>query len=185
MIPDAKLEPAMDRFAAIEAQLVLGNVQYIATLSKEHSDLGPIAHAVRAYRETCRQLKDSEAMLGDPQTDAEMKALAGDEAVELRARFAEQERTLQLLLLPKDSADESSAIVEVRAGTGGQEAALFAADLLKMYTRYSQLQGWKGELLSMSESDLGGVKEAVLAVEGQSAYAKLKFESGVHCVQRV
>jgi peptide chain release factor 1 len=185
MIPDAKLERVLDRFAAIEAQLASGSVQDFARLSKEHSDLVPIAHAVRAYRETGRQLKDSEAMLGDPQTDAEMKALAGEEAAELRVRFAEQERTLQLLLLPKDSADESSAIVEVRAGTGGQEAALFAGDLLKMYTRYAQLQGWKGELLSLSESDLGGVKEAVLEVEGQGAYAKLKFESGVHRVQRV
>jgi len=90
-----------------------------------------------------------------------------------------------LLLLPKDSADNSSAIVEVRAGTGGDEAALFAADLLKMYTRYAQLQGWKAELLSLSDSDLGGVKEAVLSVEGEGAYAKLKFESGVHRVQRV
>jgi peptide chain release factor 1 len=92
---------------------------------------------------------------------------------------------LQLLLLPKDSADSSSAIIEIRAGTGGEEASLFAGDLLKMYTRYAQLQGWKTELLSLSESDLGGVKEAVLAAEGEGAYARLKFESGVHRVQRV
>ena len=103
----------------------------------------------------------------------------------MRKRWATLERDVQLLLLPKDSADNSSAIVEIRAGTGGEEASLFAGDLLKMYTRYAQLQGWKAELLSLSESDLGGVKEAVLGVEGEGAYAKLKFESGVHRVQRV
>jgi peptide chain release factor 1 len=185
MIPDAKLERVLDRFAAIEAELSSGSVQDFAKLSKEHSELAPVVQAIRAYRETRRHLEDGEAILDDPASDAELKALAGEEAVQLRETFAAEERALQLLLLPKDSADSSSAIVEVRAGTGGQEAALFAGDLLKMYTRYAQLQGWKGELLSMSESDLGGVKEAVLSVEGQGAYAKLKFESGVHRVQRV
>jgi peptide chain release factor 1 len=114
-----------------------------------------------------------------------LKSLAGEEADTLRKRWAALEQNVKLLLLPKDSADSSSAIVEVRAGTGGDEAALFAGDLLKMYTRYAQLMGWKAELLSLAESDLGGVKEAVLAVEGEGAYAKLKFESGVHRVQRV
>jgi peptide chain release factor 1 len=142
-------------------------------------------HAVRAYKETRRHLEESDAILTDPASEPELKALAGQEVEELRGRFASQERALQLLLLPKDSVDSSSAMVEVRAGTGGQEAALFAGDLLKMYTRYAQLQGWRADLLSLSESDLGGVKEAVLSVEGEGAYAKLKFESGVHRVQRV
>jgi peptide chain release factor 1 len=185
MIRDDKLERVLDRFAAIEAQLASGSVQDFAKLSKEHAELSPIVHAIRAYKETRRQLADSESILNDSASDPELKALAAQEAEELRDRFEREERALQLLLLPKDAVDSSSAIVEVRAGTGGQEAALFAGDLLKMYTRYAQLQGWRADLLSLSESDLGGVKEGVLSVEGDGAYAKLKFESGVHRVQRV
>jgi peptide chain release factor 1 len=185
MIPDFKLERVLDRFDSVEAQLSSGMSSGFVELSKEHSELAPIVRAIRAYKETRQQLADAEAMVADPAMDAEMKDLAYQEVEELRKRFAEQEREVQLLLLPKDSADSSSAIVEVRAGTGGDEAALFAGDLLKMYTRYAQLQGWKAALLYMNESDLGGIKEAVLSVEGEGAYAKLKFESGVHRVQRV
>jgi peptide chain release factor 1 len=185
MIPDAKLERVLDRFESVEAQLASGASSDFVKLSKEHSELAPVVRAIRAYKETRRQISDSEAILGDPGSDPEMKALAGEELESLRADFSRLEHEVQLLLLPRDAADSSSAIVEVRAGTGGDEAALFAGDLLKMYTRYAQLQGWKAELLSLSESDLGGVKEAVLAVEGEGAFAKLKFESGVHRVQRV
>ena len=185
MIPDAKLERVLDRFNAIEAQLASGSATNFAKLSKEHSDLAPVVNAIRAYKDTRRQLADSEAMAADAANDAEFKALAGEEADGLRKHFASLEHDIKLLLLPKDAADSSSAILEIRAGTGGDEAALFAGDLLKMYTRYAQLEGWKVELLSMSESDLGGIKEAVLGVEGDGAYAKLKFESGVHRVQRV
>lgn len=185
MIPDAKLMRVMDRHASIEAQLASGSTQDFAKLSKEHSDIGPIVDAIKAYQATRQELADSEALLADPSSDAEMRDMAFDEIAVLRRQFEAQERDVKLLLLPKDSADRSSAIVEVRAGTGGDEAALFAGDLLKMYTRYGQLQGWKTELLSISDSDLGGVKEAVLSVEGNGAYAKLKFESGVHRVQRV
>ena len=185
MIPDAKLMRVMDRHASIEAQLASGSTQDFAKLSKEHSDIGPIVDAIKAYQATRQELADSEALLADPSSDAEMRDMAFDEIAVLRRQFEAQERDVKLLLLPKDSADRSSAIVEVRAGTGGDEAALFAGDLLKMYTRYGQLHGWKTELLSISDSDLGGVKEAVLSVEGNGAYAKLKFESGVHRVQRV
>ncbi len=185
MIPQAKLERVLDRFHAIEAQLTAGHSGNYAKLSKEHAQLAPVAAAVRAYKQTQGALADSEAILADPASDADLKSLAGEEADTLRKRWAALEQNVKLLLLPKDSADSSSAIVEVRAGTGGDEAALFAGDLLKMYTRYAQLMGWKAELLSLAESDLGGVKEAVLAVEGEGAYAKLKFESGVHRVQRV
>ena len=185
MIPAAKLERVLDRFHAIEAQLSSGQTTNFAKLSKEHAQLAPVVGAIRAYKDTGTALADSEALLNDPTTDAELKSLADEEARSLRERFSTLERDVKLLLLPKDAADSSSAIVEVRAGTGGQEAALFANDLLKMYTRYGQLQGWKVELLSLSESDLGGVKEAVLEVEGEGVYAKLKFESGVHRVQRV
>ena len=132
-----------------------------------------------------RQVEDNESLLNDPASDPEIKTLAYDELGLLKVSFADLEQKVRFALLPKDSADASSAIVEVRAGTGGDEAALFAGELLKMYTRYGQLQGWKTELLSLSESELGGVKEAVLAVEGSGAFAKLKFESGGHRVQRV
>src|SRR5215470_10887841 len=185
MIPEAKLERVLDRFHAIEAQLASGQMDDFAKLSKEHAQLSPVVNAIRAYNDTRKALADNEGLLADPASDPELKELAQEEAENLRKRFGVLERDVKLLLLPKDAADSSSAIVEVRAGTGGQEAALFANDLLKMYTRYGQLQGWKAELLSLSESDLGGVKEAVLAVEGEGAYAKLKFESGVHRVQRV
>ena len=185
MIPDAKLERVLDRFHAIEAQLSAGHSGESAKLSKEHSQLSPVVNAIRAYKDIRAALKESEALLADPQSDSELKELAQEETENLRKRWATLERDVQLLLLPKDAADNSSAIVEIRAGTGGEEASLFAGELLKMYTRYAQLQGWKAELLSLSESDLGGVKEAVLGIEGEGAYAKLKFESGVHRVQRV
>ncbi|MSP95346.1 MAG: peptide chain release factor 1 [Alphaproteobacteria bacterium] len=185
MIPDAKLERVLDRYHAIEAQLSSGSTTDFAKLSKEHSQLVAVVNAIQAYKTTRSQLTDSEALVADPACDAEMKALAYEEVDSLRKKFAGLEHDVKLLLLPKDAADSSSAILEVRAGTGGDEAALFAGDLLKMYTRYAQLQGWKTELMSLSESDLGGVKEAMLAVEGDGVYAKLKFESGVHRVQRV
>jgi peptide chain release factor 1 len=185
MIPQAKLERVLDRYESVEAQLSSGASSDFVKLSKEHAELAPIVAAIRSYKETRRQIEDSEAILEDPASDSELKSMAGEELNTLREMFARQEREVQLLLLPKDAADSSSAIVEVRAGTGGDEAALFAGDLLKMYTRYAQLQGWKTDLLSLSESDLGGVKEAVLAVEGEGAFARLKFESGVHRVQRV
>ena len=185
MIPDAKLERVLDRFNAIEAQLSSGHTGEFVQLSKEHAQLAPVVAAVRAYKDTRTALSDTEALLADASSDPELKTLAEEEVDALRKRFATLERDVQIHLLPKDSADKSSAIVEIRAGTGGEEASLFAGDLLKMYTRYAQVQGWKADLLSLSESDLGGVKEAVLDVEGEGAYAKLKFESGVHRVQRV
>jgi len=186
MIPAAALERMIDRFRAVEAELssgVAGNS--FVKLSREHAELAPIVEAVEAYRETERQLAGAEALIADPASGAEMRALAEEERAELKKRFAEQEHDLKIKLLPKDAADNSSAIIEIRAGTGGDEAALFAADLLEMYTRYCQLQGWKTELMDRAESDLGGIKEAVLEVNGAGAYAKLKFESGVHRVQRV
>ena len=185
MIPETKLERVLDRFHAIEAQLASGQMSNFAKLSKEHAQLKPVVDAIQKYKGTVSALADSESLLSDPASDPELKALAEEEARSLRERSGALEHDVKLLLLPKDAADSSSAIVEIRAGTGGAEAALFAGDLLKMYTRYAQLQGWKADLLSLSESDLGGVTGAVLAAEGEGAYAKLKFESGVHRVQRV
>jgi peptide chain release factor 1 len=186
MIPETKLARLVDRFAAVEAQLSSGSAgQAFVKLSKEHAELAPVISAVEAYRTVARELREAEALANDASADPEMRSLAEEERIALKQRFAELERELKIRLLPKDAADSSSAIVEVRAGTGGDEAALFAGDLLRMYQRYAQLQGWKTDLLSFSESDLGGVREAVMEVEGQGAYAKLKFESGVHRVQRV
>jgi peptide chain release factor 1 len=186
MIPEAKLMRLVDRFAAVEAQMASGTAGgEFVKLSKEHAELAPVITAVQAYRDVAQQLGDAEAIVADPTSDAEMRNFADEERRSLKERFATLERELKLRLLPKDAADASSAIVEVRAGTGGDEAALFADDLLRMYQRYAQLQGWKTDLLSFSPSDLGGVKEAVLEVEGNGAYSKLKFESGVHRVQRV
>ena len=185
MIPEAKLERVLDRYHAIEAQLASGHSSEFARLSKEHAQLVPLVNVIGAYKAVREAIGQNQQLLADPASDADLKTLASEELEALNRRFPVLERDLQLLLLPKDSADSSSAIIEVRAGTGGEEASLFAGDLLKMYTRYAQLQGWKAELLSLSESDLGGVREAVLAVEGEGAYARLKFESGVHRVQRV
>ena len=187
MIPEAKLSRLVDRFAAVEAELASGGSGGSAyvKLSKEHAELAPIIEAVQAYRTTERELKDAEALANDSAADADMRAMAEEERQTLKQNHAALELALKLQLLPKDAADDSSAIVEIRAGTGGDEAALFAADLLGMYRRYAQLQGWKVDMLSISDSDLGGVREAVMEVVGQGAYAKLKFESGVHRVQRV
>jgi peptide chain release factor 1 len=185
MIPEAKLERVLDRFAAIEAELASGNAGNFVKLSKEHAELAPVVMTIRSYRNTQRALEDAGSLLDDPSADSDLKLLAGEEQETLREQFETLEREVQIALLPKDAADSSSAIIEIRAGTGGDEAALFAGDLLKMYTRYAQRQGWKTEVLSLSESDLGGIKEAVLSVEGDGAYAKLKFESGGHRVQRV
>ncbi len=186
MIPAGKLERLLDRFHAVEAELAsgAGGNAYVK-LSKEHAELAPVISAIEAYSAVESQLADAEALFADPATDPEMKALAEEERAGLKRRIAGLERDLKLQLLPKDTADSSSAIMEIRAGTGGDEAALFAGDLLHMYQRYCQLQGWRTELMSLSESDLGGIREAVLEVVGRGAYAKLKFESGGHRVQRV
>ena len=186
MIPTAKLERLLDRFHAIEAELASGQGGAgFVKLSKEHSELSPVIDVVRQYRAVQDQLEGTETMIADPKTDSEMRALAEEERADLKQRFVQLEHDLQVQLLPRDAADSSSAILEIRAGTGGDEAALFADDLLSMYTRYCSLQGWKTELMSRTDSDLGGIKDAVMEVVGQGVYAKLKFESGVHRVQRV
>jgi len=186
MIPASKLERMLDRFHAVEAELSSGlSGPAFVKLSKEHAELLPVAEAAQAYRNATKEFEDADAMVNDASSDSEMRAMAEQERAELKVLLEKLEYDLKLKLLPKDTADSSSAILEIRAGTGGDEAALFAGDLLKMYTRYCQLQGWKTELMSLSESDLGGIKDAVMDVQGQGVFAKLKFESGVHRVQRV
>jgi peptide chain release factor 1 len=152
-------------------------------LSKEYAEIDPLATAVRAYRDALSEAADLRALKeGD---DAEMAELAALELAEIEAGLPDVEAALEILLLPKDSADELNVIVEVRAGTGGDEAALFAGDLFRMYARYADLQGWKSEIISQSEGDIGGYKEVVTAIRGKGVFARLKFESGVHRVQRV
>jgi peptide chain release factor 1 len=154
-------------------------------LSREHAELAPVIETARAYRTARQGYDDVDAMIADPATDSEMRGLAEAERAELKVTLEKLDHDLRIALLPRDAADDSSAIVEVRAGTGGDEAALFAADLLEMYQRYCGLQGWRTEVMDRTESDLGGIKDATLEVNGRGAYAKLKFESGVHRVQRV
>ena len=137
------------------------------------------------YRDVRREAAGIEAMLADPAVEPDMRALAEEELRELQGRLPDLERDIRLLLLPKDIADEKDAIVEIRAGTGGDEAALFAGDLLRMYQRYAELKRWRVEVISLAESDLGGVREAVLGIGGSGVFARLKFEAGVHRVQRV
>ena len=186
MIPPAKLERLLDRFSAIESEMASGaSGAAFVKLSREHAELSPVIETVRAYRAAQQGYDDAEVMIADAATDSEMRGMAEQERAELKQELERLDHDLKIQLLPRDAADASSAIVEIRAGTGGDEAALFAGDLVGMYQRYCGLQGWKAEILSLSESDLGGFKEAVLEVQGRGVFAKLKFESGVHRVQRV
>ena len=157
----------------------------LAQLSREYTQLSPIVDAITALRAARDEARDLQAMADDLESEPEMRALAEAERAELMAAMPAKEEALKLLLLPADEADERNAILEIRAGTGGEEAALFAGDLLRMYQRYVEGRAWRFELMSMSETGLGGVKEAVVSIGGRGAYARLKFESGVHRVQRV
>jgi peptide chain release factor 1 len=186
MIPAAKLERLLDRFAAIESEMASGaSGAAFVKLSREHAELAPVIETARAHRSTQKQIEETDVLIVDPASDTEMRGMAEQERAELRERLGELDQALKIQLLPRDAADSSSAIVEIRAGTGGDEAALFAADLLGMYQRYCSLQGWRTEVMDIAESDLGGIKDATLEVNGRGAFARLKFESGVHRVQRV
>jgi peptide chain release factor 1 len=154
-------------------------------LSREFAELTPVAEAVEQLRRRREEAGDLAQMIADPATDADMRAMAEDEFLVLKEQLPRLEQDIQILLLPKDSADERSAILEVRAGTGGDEAALFAGELFQMYQRYAQLHGWKFETMETSYSDLGGFREAVAEINGRGVFARMKFESGVHRVQRV
>jgi peptide chain release factor 1 len=159
--------------------------QDLARLSKEYSDLTPIAESILALKRRRAEIADLESIIADPKSDAEMRALAEGELETLEGEVPELEQKIKLLLLPKDEADTRNAIVEVRAGTGGEEAALFAAELFRMYQRYADQHRWRFEIMSVNETGLGGFKEAIAAVSGRDVFARLKFETGVHRVQRV
>ncbi|CAA9350863.1 MAG: Peptide chain release factor 1, partial [uncultured Microvirga sp.] len=154
-------------------------------LSRELSDLDPVVAAIRAYRAAAEELSGLDGLIGEATVDAEMRALAEEERPGAEAAVEAAAQGLKVLLLPRDEADEKSAILEVRAGTGGDEASLFAGDLFRMYARYAELKGWKVEIVSASEGSAGGYKEIVAEIKGRSVFARLKFESGVHRVQRV
>jgi len=156
-----------------------------AKYSKEYADLTPLVETIQAYQNAGKSLRDLKAMMADPACDAEMKKMAEEEMHDLQKQLPELTKAVQLALLPKDAADEKNAILEVRAGTGGDEAALFAGDLFRMYQRYAQNQGWKFEIMSVSDGTVGGIKDATAEITGRGVFAKLKFEAGVHRVQRV
>ncbi|MCO4841390.1 MAG: peptide chain release factor 1 [Yoonia sp.] len=182
MIAPEKIAQIIDRFQFLEAKMATGDVgAEIATLGREYAELRPVVETVTSYRELVDQITQAEEMLRDP----EMKELAEAELPELKAALEVSEQDVQLALLPKDSADGRPALLEIRPGTGGDEAGLFAADLLRMYQRYAEGQGWKFEILEESLSELGGVKEVVARIAGDGVFAKMKYESGVHRVQRV
>ncbi|MFO1036041.1 MAG: peptide chain release factor 1 [Geminicoccaceae bacterium] len=178
---DQRLDQILARRDELSALLAEAAPSSYASLAKEYSDLGPVVEGIEALQRVRRDIRDLRPMLDDP----EMREMAEAELRELEAKQPQLEREVQLLLLPKDIADEKSAILEIRAGTGGDEAALFAGDLLRMYQRYADLKGWRFEILSMTESDLGGIKEVVAEVAGRGVFARFKFEAGVHRVQRV
>ena len=156
-----------------------------ARLSKEFSDLTPVVEAIGELRRAKDETADLATLIAEPETDAEMKEMAKEEFAQLKEKVPELEEKLQVMLLPKDLADNKNAILEIRAGTGGDEAGLFAANLFRMYQRYAENRKWKFELLSLNETGIGGYKEAIASISGPGVFARLKFESGVHRVQRV
>jgi peptide chain release factor 1 len=185
-LPTYKLDRLVERWLAIQDELNHGVGQAVyAKLTKEFSDLSPVVEEIQALRKAEAELRDLDDMVADPSADKDMVALAYAERTDLEARIEALNQKLRIALLPKDAADEKSAILELRAGTGGDEAALFAADLFRMYSRYAELRGWKTEIISVSESDLGGYREIIASITGQGVFARLKFESGVHRVQRI
>jgi len=183
-LPADKLDVLEKRFLSIEAELSSGpSAEQYVKLSKEYAEMEPVVRPIIAYRKLQKELEDAREMAasGDP----ELAEMAEAEASELEERLETMTQEIRILLLPKDAADEKSVILEVRAGTGGDEAALFAGDLFRMYQRYSDLLGWKFTVMEESPGEAGGYKEAVANISGKGVYARLKFESGVHRVQRV
>ncbi|GHE94513.1 peptide chain release factor 1 [Aliiroseovarius zhejiangensis] len=182
MVPLEKLSAITERFELLEARMAQGlSGDEIAQVGREYAELKPVVEEIAAYRRLLDDIAEAEAMLDDP----EMRELAEEELPALKERLPEVEQAMRLVLLPKDAADARPAMIEIRPGTGGDEASLFAADLLRMYQRYAEARGWKFEIMEQSLSELGGIKEVVAHVKGEGVFARLKYESGVHRVQRV
>ena len=186
MVPDQKLNALLTRHATLERDLMAAlPAETYVKLSREFAELAPVVEAVKSYRAAKIELDGLTSLIADPATDSEMRSIAEAEKPEVEARRAALEQQLRLALLPKDAMDERNVILEIRAGTGGDEAALFAGNLFRMYERYAAKQGWKVEIMTASEGAMGGYKEIIAEIRGRGAFAKLKFESGVHRVQRV
>ena len=173
-----------DELASLMAESGVDAARY-AALSKEYSDLAPLVEKARELKAAQAEAADLAGLAADPASDAEMRELAQEELATAEERMAVLDRELKVLMLPKDAADEKNAILEVRAGTGGEEAALFAADLFRMYQRYAEIEGWRFEPLWVNETGIGGFKEAAAQISGRGVFARLKYESGVHRVQRI
>jgi peptide chain release factor 1 len=185
-IPEDKLDAVLAKYATLNAELDgASEPARIVALSKELAGLSPLVTAIRAWRKVGEELAAVETLIADADTEEEMRALAEEEREGLRSEMEALAQNLRLALLPRDQADDRSVIIEVRAGTGGDEAALFAGDLFRMYARYAELRGWRVEVSSMSEGTMGGYKEIIAEIHGDGVFARLKFESGVHRVQRV
>lgn len=182
MVPIDKLEQIKQRFEFLEAKMNDGAAgEDIAKLAKEYSDLRPVVEQIGEYQTLLSDLEEAQLMLDDP----DMKDLAAEELPTIKARIPEVEHALQLALLPKDAADARPAMLEIRPGTGGEEAALFAGDLLRMYQRYCETCGWTFDVIEEQQSEIGGIKEVVVHIKGEGVFARMKYESGVHRVQRV
>ena len=182
MVPQDKLDRIVQRFQYLEARLAAGaDPGEIAALGREHAELRPVVAEIEAWQDLQARIADAETLRDDP----EMRALAEEELTTLNAEVPAREQALRLALLPRDAADARAALLEIRPGTGGEEAALFAADLLRMYQRYAEAKGWRFELIEMQGTEIGGVRDAVIRIAGDGVFARLKFESGVHRVQRV
>src|SRR5438552_14527409 len=176
MLPDHKLDALVIRHVALERDLAAAlPAETYVKLSREFAELAPVLEAVRSHRAAQRELDDLISLIADPTTDPEMRSIAEAEKPQVEARRVELERQLRLALVPKDAMDERNVILEIRAGTGGDEAALFAGNLFRMYDRYAATQGWKVEVISLSEGTMGGFKEIVAEIRGRGAFAKLKF----------
>jgi peptide chain release factor 1 len=185
-IPAEKLDRLVSRWETVQGTLASGaDQETYVRLSREFAELDPIVATITALRSALREREGLQHLIDDPASEADVAALAEEEIGPLDTKIEDLERQLKVQLLPKDSADEKSAILEVRAGTGGEEAALFAADLFRMYQRYADAHGWKVAIISASESSTGGYKEIIANITGKGVFARLKFESGVHRVQRV
>lgn len=185
-LPVEKMRELERRFGEIEARMSAGPAADVyVKLASEYSELEPVVKKIREYQSAIDEADGLRGMLSDKATDREMRDLAEMELPEIESRIEALEGEMQILLLPKDAADEKSAILEIRAGTGGSEAALFAGDLFRMYERFASTKGWKVEVLSASEGEAGGYKEIIATISGRGVFSKLKFESGVHRVQRV
>lgn len=185
---ETKLDQVLQRYDDLSAELSTGTVQdpkEFAKRSKEFSDLEEVTTAIRAFKQAQKDFGELEALIQDPDGDKDLKEMAEEDYYALKKTLPDLEQKIKILLLPKDEDDNRNAILEIRAGTGGDEAALFAGDLMRMYQRYGENLGWRCEIIQMSDNELGGIKEASLTFTGKDVFSRLKFESGVHRVQRV